>query len=119
MKTRITKKGATTVIAMDGRIDFETQEPLRRDLTKLVDRKKTDSVPHQIIVNLEKLEFVGSSGISAFVQTLREFNALAPQRPKYVGVRNEFKRVIKAFDPDDQFQFFDHQEDADDGKLSQ
>jgi anti-anti-sigma regulatory factor len=52
----------------------------------------------QIIFNLENLEFVGSSGISSFVQALKEFNLQAPSRPIYCNVKSEFKRIIKAFD---------------------
>lgn len=120
MKTKITRKGNTTTVSMDGRVDFETQEPLRKDLRKLLQPStaKTDAVATKIIFNFENLEFVGSSGISAFVQTLREFNARSPSRPQYVGVKSEFKKVIQAFDPDQLFQFFDSEDDGD-GKISQ
>ena len=105
MKTNIKKVGDTTVISMDGKIDFETQEPLKADLRRLMQNNKSDSAPKKIIFDLENLEFVGSSGISAFVQTLKEFNHRAAVRPVYTGVRSEFKRVIKAFDEDNSFDF--------------
>ena len=85
MKTKIKKLGDTIVVSMDGKLDFATNEPLKQDLTDLLDAemaksirkaKKTDSVPKKIIFNLEKLEFVGSSGISSFIQTLKEFRSL-------------------------------------------
>ena len=78
MKTQIKKSGDTIVVEVNGKLDFETQQPFKEDLRRLIQSAKTDSVPTQIIFNLEKLEFVGSSGISGFVQTLKDFNAAAP-----------------------------------------
>jgi anti-anti-sigma factor len=112
MKTRITKIGDTVVVTMDGKLDFETQEPLRQDLSRLAEKTRTDSAPGKIIFNLEKLEFVGSSGISAFVQSLKDFTTRTPLKPRYCNVRSEFKRVMKAFDEADMFEFFESEDRA-------
>jgi anti-anti-sigma factor len=105
MKTQIKKTSDSIIVSMDGRLDFETSVPLRDQLERLAREVKTDSVPKKIIFNLENLEFVGSSGISSFVQALREFNVSAPARPIYCNVKSEFRRVMKAFDSDDLFDF--------------
>ncbi len=52
----------------------------------------------EIIFDLEKLDFVGSCGITNFLQTLAEFNGKSAIKPKYNHMKNEFKRMIKAFD---------------------
>jgi anti-anti-sigma factor len=111
MKTRMKKDGDTVIVSMDGKLDFETQVPLREDLQKLI-RQSQDSVPLKIIFNLERLDFVGSSGISAFVQTLREFNQSAPVTPRYCNVKSEFQRVIRAFGEEDLFEFYDNEDRA-------
>lgn len=111
MKTQIKKQGDTIIVSMDGTLDFETHVPLREDLGKIIRATKTDQTA-KVIFNLEKLEFVGSSGISSFVQTLKDFNNVAPTKPAYCNVKSEFKRVIKAFDETDQFTFFDSEERA-------
>lgn len=112
MKTKITKNGDTIIVSVQGKLDYETQEPLKADLRDLIrstsqSKNPTDSVPTKIIFNFEKLEFVGSSGISAFVQTLRDFNSRSGIRPVYCNVRSEFKKIIKAFDEDNGFDFYD------------
>ena len=112
MKTEFKRIGDTMIVSMEGRLDFETAGPLREDLGKLTRKAKTDSAPRKIIVNCENLEFVGSSGISSFVQTLKEFNANAPIRPRYANVKSEFKRVIKAYDEAEMFEFHDNVERA-------
>ena len=111
MKTRMKKEGDTLIVNMDGRLDFETSEPLKQDLEKIKRQSQSDSVA-QIVFNLENLEFVGSSGISSFVQTMREFNDNAASKPRYCNVKSEFKRVIKAFEGEDAFEFFDTEERA-------
>ena len=112
MRTQIKKVGNTIVVSMDGKLDFGTHVPLREELTKLIKAKITDSAPKKIIFNLEGLEFVGSSGISAFVQALKDFNSSSPEKPRYCNVKSEFRRVIKAFDDTDLFEFFDNEDRA-------
>src|SRR4051794_1487413 len=110
MKTLIKKTGDTIIVNFDGRLDFDTYLPLREDLSKIISDTKIDSIPKKIIFNLEKLEFVGSSGISSFVQTLKEFNANASTKPRYCHVKSEFRKIIKAFDEADLFEFFDNED---------
>jgi anti-anti-sigma factor len=112
MKTRISKVGDTTVVEVGGRLDFETAEPLREHLTRLARRTGTDSTPQKIIFNLEHLEFVGSSGISSFVQTLKEFSERSAVKPRYCNVKSEFRRVMKAYDEKEFFEFYDNEERA-------
>ena len=113
MKTHIKKNGDTMVVSMDGKLDFELQEPLKQHLKKVSENAaKSDIVPTKIIFNLEGLEFVGSSGISTFVQTLKEFNQRSPSKPVYCNVKSEFRRVMKAFDEEGTFDFYENEERA-------
>lgn len=113
MKTNFKKIGDTVVVSMDGRLNYEIQEPLKEDLYKLVENtKKGDSVPQKIIFNLENLEFVGSSGISTFIQTLKELSNRASTKPRYCNVKSEFKRIIKALDDSGNFEFYENEEKA-------
>ncbi|MBC7693727.1 MAG: STAS domain-containing protein [Methylotenera sp.] len=112
MKTNVKKLGDTMIVTMDGTLDYEMQEPLREDLSKLIRNHKTDSVPTKIIFNLEGLEFVGSSGISSFIQTLKEFGNRTPTKPRYCNVKSEFRKVMKAFDEADSFEFFENEDRA-------
>jgi len=112
MRTTISKIGDTTIVTMDGRLDFETAEPLRKNLGRLMANTKTDTVPKKIIFNLENLDFVGSSGISSFIQTLKDFNERSVVKPHYCNVKSEFKRVIKSFDEAELFEIFDNEDRA-------
>lgn len=112
MKTDIKKIGDTLVVSLDGRLSFETQEKMRESLNKILRRSKTDETAKKIIFNLQNLEFVGSSGISSFVQALKEVNRDAPTKPRYCNVKSEFKKIIEAFDEESAFEFFDNEERA-------
>lgn len=112
MKTEFKRMGDTIVVQMDGTLDFETHEPLREDLSKLMNELSTEMTPKKVIFNLENLEFVGSSGISSFIQILKEFNANVPTKPRYCHVRSEFRRIIKIFDEDQLFDFYDNEDRA-------
>ncbi|MGK5088410.1 STAS domain-containing protein [Bdellovibrionota bacterium FG-2] len=112
MKTDIKKMGDTIIVSMEGKLDFETAIPLRENLGKLSKQHRTDSTAKKIIFDLENLEFVGSSGISSFIQTLREFNSTACLKPRYCNVKNEFQKVIRAFDEEERFEFHETQDKA-------
>ena len=105
MKTKITEKEDIVIVDLEGGLSFESQIPFREDLIRLSDANRTSKRPKQIIFNFEKLEFVGSSGISGFVQVLKDFNLSESFKPRYCNVGSEFQKIIKAFDEEELFNF--------------
>ena len=108
MKTNVRKEGNAVIVSIGGRLTYENTDTFKESLIKLQEDSKKD----QVVFDLTELEFVGSSGISAFVQTLRDFNIRHPQKPRYTNVRNEFKRIMLAFDETGSFEFYDSAERA-------
>jgi anti-sigma B factor antagonist len=104
MQAKIRKDGDVTVVELRGRLDFETAEPFRETCQDVLANSK-------VVFNLSELSFVGSSGIGAFVNTLREFSRGAPVAPKFCHVKSEFRKVFKATD-DEAFQIFDDENSA-------
>ena len=101
---------STLIVNFDGTLDYETHEELREKLNKIMKLSHSDQAPQQIIFDLKGLEFVGSTGISAFIQALKDFNASAPSKPRYCNVKSEFKQLIKAFDDHQVFEFLETQD---------
>lgn len=101
MKTNFRKDGDSIIVTLEGRLDYETTDALRENLDRLFETENKA----RFIFDFAGLQFVGSSGISAFIQTLREFNSKAPIRPRYTNVRSEFKKMITAFDEQGTFDF--------------
>lgn len=107
MKVRIKNNPNTVVISLDGKIDYETQDGVCEFINKTIERNKKDQTAKNIVVNFSALEFVGSSGITQFVQSLKQIHHDTDVTPKYCGVRSEFQKIIKAFDEGNEFDFFD------------
>ena len=107
MKSKIQMSGDTLIVTVNGKIDYETQEPFKENLAKIAKQKKTDSSGLKIIFDIENLEFVGSSGITQFIQTLKDFGEKTEQKTKILNASSEFKKVMKAFDDNASFEFED------------
>lgn len=103
MKTSVRKDGNAVIVSLEGHLDFETTDGFRENLARI----EKQAGNNQVVFDLANLQFVGSSGISAFVQALREFNSRVAARPRYLNVRSEFKKVISAFDENNSFDFWD------------
>ena len=107
MKARIKNNRDSIVLYIDGKVDYESQDGVCTFITKTIEKNLKDETPRKVIVNLENLDFVGSSGITQFVQNLKIIHQEAGIAPKYCGVKSEFQKIIKAFDDEGQFEFFD------------
>ncbi len=107
MKARIKNTDGSVVISLDGKVDYETQDEICELINDTITKNKKDQSARNIILNLKNLEFVGSSGITQFVQSLKAIHQNTDVIPKYCGVKSEFRKIIKAFDEQNQFDFFD------------
>jgi anti-anti-sigma factor len=107
MKARINANAQSIIISLDGKIDYETQDEVCEIINSTIERNKKDQTAKNIVLNLKNLEFVGSSGITQFVQSLKAIHQDTDITPKYCGVRSEFQKIIKAFDEDNAFDFYD------------
>ncbi len=112
MQAKIEKKGNTIIVHVNGKIDHESQLVLKENLIELSKKARTDTVPNKFIFDLENLEFVGSSGITSFMQSLKEFNSSAQIKPKYCNVKSEFRKIIQAFDNEELFEIFESTDSA-------
>ncbi|MGE3973216.1 MAG: STAS domain-containing protein [Bdellovibrionales bacterium] len=87
MVAEISKRGEITIVRLKGRLDFETPEPFKRTcLAKLKNEK--------VVFNLQELNFVGSCGITIFLDLLNEFSTSNSVKPKFCGLNSEFRRLF-------------------------
>jgi anti-anti-sigma factor len=89
MKAKIRQDGDVTVVDLIGQIDFETVGPFRDTCAEMLQNSK-------VVFNLADLNFVGSSGIGAFVSTLRDFSNQNAVAPRFCHVKSEFQKIFKA-----------------------
>ena len=79
-------------VHIEGGLDFENCLTVREELFDL-SKKHPKS---EIVLDLNRLDFVGSSGIGHFVETLRILNKKDDQF-KLSNVKNEFLKVFKLY----------------------
>lgn len=82
-------------VHMEGGLDFENSLPFRRELQSLI----SDNPLSTVTLDMNGLDFVGSSGIGVFVETLRTLNEKKSQI-KLSNVKTEFLKVFKLFEYD-------------------
>ena len=103
----MSKLSHSIIISVDGKIDHETHDAVCDFINNTIEKNKQATISREIIVNLQNLEFVGSSGITQFVQSLKSIHNETDFTPKYCGVKSEFQRIFRAFDDDNEFDFYD------------
>ena len=107
MKAKIKQNADVLVLSLEGKIDYETQDDACAVINKAIRKNKTDEAPKKILVSMKDLQFVGSAGITQFVEQLKKIHDDTDVTPKYIGVKSEFQKIMKAFDADNEFEFFD------------
>lgn len=96
MKAQIrTDANGNITVHMNGGLDYENSLPLRNELNELTSKNPTAT----ITLDMYGLDFVGSSGIGYFVETLQILNKNKTQI-KLSNVKNEFIRVFKLYNFD-------------------
>ncbi len=89
MEAKITKAADVTVVALSGYMNFETTLPFRKTCFDSLLNKS-------LIFDLRALSFVGSSGLTSFVEVIREFRKTSGAPVKFCGMSNEFRRLFWA-----------------------
>lgn len=87
MQAKMEVKEGVTLVYLSGRIDYEAADRFRETCLKvLVDKK--------LVFNLESLSFVGSSGITPFIETMQDLYFQSQGALKLCSVGVEFRKVI-------------------------
>ena len=96
MKAQVqTNSQGDIIVHMSGGLDYESSIPLRLELEELSLKNPACS----ITLDLYALDFVGSSGIGIFVETLHILNKNR-ERIKLSNVKTEFLKVFKLYNFD-------------------
>ncbi|MCM0605972.1 MAG: anti-sigma factor antagonist [Xanthomonadaceae bacterium] len=110
MKSKIQKTGNTIEIELGGNINYEAQDSLKQDLSKIM-RNATAltaaGTSPNVVINMLELKFVGSSHISMFVQAIKDFQSRSPVKARIINVSSEFKKIFKAYDETSLLDFLD------------
>lgn len=97
MILRAKNDGELLILELEGQLDFETTLQFHETCTSLIQKKASQKV----VFNLEKLKFVGSSGINHFIRIMKDFNSpkFYKPKPKLCHLSSEFVRIFRAYQP--------------------
>lgn len=104
MKAIVEQEGDVFVVRLSGFLDYESLDPFRLSCLQYFSSKK-------VIFNLKNLSFVGSSGITPFVETMTELKGLNRDGFKFCEVGSEFRRVFAA-SPVSDIEIYDSEQSA-------
>jgi anti-anti-sigma factor len=106
LRASLVNQGDITVIALEGKLDFENQDILRESIINLTRQGK------RVVVDMEGLNFVGSSGITHFIRSLYELQERGMKVPALCNVKSEFRKIISAYDVNREFAIHETREAA-------
>lgn len=89
MQAKVSENGEVTIIHLTGQVNYESVDPFRETCRQYFQGKK-------VIFNLKDLSFVGSTGITTFIETIEDVVQSSPEDVKLCQVGSEFKKMIMA-----------------------
>lgn len=89
MKAQVETREDVVVVSISGCLNYEALDAFRLHCKQLVTGKR-------VVVNLDGLNFVGSSGITDFVDTLIDMRQTAAGQLELCGVGSEFRRIFSS-----------------------
>jgi len=94
------------IIQMQGDLAFEHSIPLRKQLSDLIDNNPQS----KITVDFAGIDFVGSSGICHFIETLSLINKDKADHAKIKvsNISSDFQKVLRLFSKEEAEFLFDH-----------
>ena len=96
MKAQVrTDASGNITIHMEGGLNYDSSAPLKNELEELCKTNPSST----ITIDMHNLDFVGSSGIGIFVDTIKALNDKKDQI-RLMNVKTEFLKVFKLYDYD-------------------
>jgi anti-anti-sigma factor len=104
MEAKLKNQGEVTIITIQGPLNIERTQSFREVCLRHLLGKK-------VIFNMEMASFVGSTGLQAFLETVRTLSEENQHGLKVVGVQAEFRRIFQNLEIQ-QLQIHDSEETA-------
>lgn len=106
IKVNITEKEAATILEIYGEVDLYSSPEVRKKLLGLIDDK-----PGVIIVNLNGVTYIDSSGVATLVEGLQEMGKYSGKL-KLTNLRDVVRHVFELSSLDKVFEIHNSVEEA-------
>ena len=101
------KVGDKMVVYLEGRLDVSVANDVEEELNRIIE---TDNQKH-LVLNMEKVEYMSSSGFRACISTLRKLNA-KDGTLKLCSIRPSVKRIFDVIELTSLFDICETEADA-------
>ena len=102
----LNKIGDTNIVQIEGRLDTTNYGELEHHLSSLTDKKELI-----ILLDLEKMEYISSSGLRILLMFLKKLKSLEG-RVMLCGLSNDIKEIFEISGFINIFEIFENQEEA-------
>lgn len=100
------KEGDVNVLAIDGRLDTTNYSDLEHHLSSLTEKNE-----YRILMNLEKMQYISSSGLRIFLMFLKKVKA-AGGRFMLCGMSDDIREIFEISGFINIFEIFKTEEEA-------
>ncbi len=100
------KVGEKLVVYLEGRLDVSVANEVEEELGKLIDAGAL-----HLVLNMEKVEYMSSSGFRACIATLRKLNSREGSL-KLCSIRPSVKRIFDVIELTSLFEIFESEAEA-------
>ena len=95
------------IVYLEGRLDVSVANEVEEELSRLIDQENQK----HIILNMDKVEYMSSSGFRACIATLRKLNARDGSL-KLTNIRPSVKRIFDVIELTSLFDIYESEEEA-------
>ena len=95
------------IVYLEGRLDVSVANEVEEELSRLIDQENQK----HIILNMDKVEYMSSSGFRACIATLRKLNARDGSL-KLTNIRPSVKRIFDVIELTSLFDIYESKEEA-------
>lgn len=95
------------MVYLEGRLDVSVSNEIEEELSKIID----GGTSLHLVLNMEKVEYMSSSGFRACISTLRKLNA-KDGTLKLCDIRPSVKRIFDVIELTSLFEIYDTEAEA-------
>ena len=107
MNLKMSESGKNLIIYLNGRLDVHLASEIEKDLNTIIKNQPTKD----IVLNLEEVEYMSSSGLRVFVSLMRTLKD-SERKLKLSNLSAAVKKVFEVVELMDMFNIYDSEEEA-------
>lgn len=89
MEAKMKQNGEIAIVTINGPLDIEKTQPFH-------DVCERHMAGRKVVFDLQNTNFVGSTGIQSFIETLKMMSQRSDAGVRLIGLKSEFRRIFSS-----------------------